>query len=138
MPRLAPSRSAPAGGFTLIEVLVVLAIVALMIAVLPSPFSGLTSIRLSAAADELVDTMRLLRARAVRGGVTTELEFDTRALTYAVSGDPAPRRLPPVIDKIAFTGRRLIANDDIVRIRFFADGSATGDTMRLMHGSSAR
>jgi general secretion pathway protein H len=122
----------------MIELLVVLAILAVLVAVLPSPFAGLPSLQLRAAEDELVDTLRRLHDDAIRRGGATELTLDTRSLTYSATGAPSARRLPPVVEAVTSAEQHVVSDDDMILLRFFADGSATGETIRLLHGSSAR
>ena len=121
-------------GFTLIELLVVLTIIALMMAVVPAIFAGLPSIRLRTAADDMVATLRDLHQQAIRRGETTELIFDSPARAYRVSTDPVPRRLPEIVAELGFKPAALVPSSGNARIRFFADGSATGGTVLFKNG----
>lgn len=132
---LRPRRSER--GFTLIEMLVVLTIIALAMTAVPMVFAGLPSIRLRAAADGMAATLRQLHDQAIRRGETTELILDPATRTYRVSTDAVLRRLPAVVAKVGFTTAAFWRSDNSASIRFFADGSATGGTIVFEHGRRA-
>jgi general secretion pathway protein H len=120
-------------GFTLVELLVVLGIIALVIGLAPSIFAGLPGFRLRSAADEMATTMRDLHEEAIRRQVTTELVLDPATRVYRTSSVPDGRRLPPVVTGVAFSTQALRPQDPLARIRFYADGTASGGTIRLNH-----
>lgn len=129
------SRRADPAGFTLVEVLVVLAVVAFAFAAVPAVTAGLPGVRLRAAADDLAAALRELQSRAVRRGRATEVVFDTAGRAYTVSGDAAPRRFPDAVERVDV---RLPAGplaERGTRLRFFPDGSATAGTVLLRRGS---
>jgi general secretion pathway protein H len=122
------------GGFTLVELLVVLTIMALAMAAVPAIVAGLPSIRLRTAADDMAATLRELHQQAIRRGEATELILDPAARTYRISTDPAPRRLPPIVAELGFKPTALVPSGSNTSIRFFADGSATGGTVLFKNG----
>ncbi|HEY1300337.1 MAG TPA: GspH/FimT family pseudopilin [Stellaceae bacterium] len=122
-------------GFTLVETLVVLTIVALLTAAAPMIVSGLPGVRLRAAADDLATTLRQLRRQAIRGGETTALTFDPAARSYRASTDRLARPLPAAVAKIGFETTALWRADPSPTVRFFADGSATGARIVLENGA---
>jgi general secretion pathway protein H len=124
----------PAPGFTLVELLVVLTIIALAMAAVPAIVAGLPSIRLRTAADDMVATLRELHQQAIRRAETTELILDPAAGTYRISTDPAPRRLPPIVAELGFKTTAVTPSRGNTSIRFFADGSATGGTVLFKNG----
>jgi general secretion pathway protein H len=132
MPKL-PSRD-PALGFTLIELLVVLGIIAAAMIVVPNIVSGLPDVQLRAAADDMVATLRGLHERAVRQQETTEFILDPVRRVYQISINGGTRALPPVVSAIGFRAIAIGPAEPSIRIRFFADGSANGGTIRLRHG----
>ena len=124
-------------GFTLIELLVVMAIIGAVMMVVPNIVSGLPGVRLRAAADDMVATLRGLHERAVRHQETTEFILDPVARVYRVSTDTETHTLPPVVSAIGFRAIAISPAEPTMRIRFFADGSANGGTIRLRHGDLA-
>ena len=141
--RPAVTRSAPPcfsrrrreWGFTLVETLVVLTIVALLTAAVPMIVSGLPGVRLRAAADDLATTLRQLRRAAIRHGETTALTFDPAARSYRASTDRSAHPLPAAVAKIGFETTALWHADSSPTVRFFADGSATGARIVLDNGA---
>lgn len=126
-------------GFSLIELLVVLAVIALIAAVVPRIILGLPGIRLRSAADGMVATLKELHDQAIRRGMTTELILDPAARVYRISPDPRGHALPQVVSKVRFKSVMAVqprgaASTSIARVRFFADGSATGGSFLLYHG----
>lgn len=128
------SIRATAPGFTLIELLVVLGIISAAMIVVPNIVSGLPGVRLRAAADDMVATFRGLHERAVRRQETTEFILDPVARVYRTSADSETHALPPVVSAIGFKAIAISPAELTMRIRFFADGSANGGTIRLRHG----
>ena len=124
----------PALGFTLLELLMVLTVIALAMAAVPTLFAGLPSIRLRTAADDMVATLRNLHQQAIRRGETTELIFEPAARTFRISTDPIPRHLPEIVAELGFKPATLVPTSGNTRIRFFADGSATGGTVLFKNG----
>ena len=116
------SRSS--AGFSLIEMLVVLAIIALAATALPMLGAGLPGVRLRAEADRIASVLRDLRDAAIRRDATTQLTIDPAARTYTATGT-APRGLPASVTRIE------MQNPGGCCIRFFADGTSTGGTVVL-------
>lgn len=127
-------RRGAGAGFTLVEVLVVLAIAALAMVAVPQLIAGLPGIRLRIAADDMVLVLKGLRDEAMRQQVTTEIVIDRATRVYRVSTRTAAQRLPEVVGAIGFTAPAIRSVSETQRIRFFADGSASGGTIRLVHG----
>ncbi len=121
-------------GFTLVELLVVMVIIALLMTGVPKLIAGLPGVRLRAAADEMAERLKRLHGEALRRGATMALIVDPAARTYRVSTDPVPYRLPEVVDRVDVGSRGGLPADGTAQIRFFADGTATAGTVRLRHG----
>ena len=78
----AGGRRTSESGFTLVEILVVLAIIgAVAIVTVPYILAGMPGLQLRAAADDMAATLQGLHEQAIRERVTTELTLDpeTRA-----------------------------------------------------------
>jgi general secretion pathway protein H len=121
-------------GFTLVELLVVLTIVALAMVAVPAIVAGLPSIRLRSAADDMVATLRELHQQAIRRGETTELVLDPSARAYRMSTDATPHHLAKAVAELGFATIAVVPPGGNTSIRFFADGSATGGTVLLKNG----
>jgi prepilin-type N-terminal cleavage/methylation domain-containing protein len=81
---------APAGGFTLLELLTVLAILGLAAALgVPALLDATARLRVSLAASEAASTIRLARMTAVRSRTHVAVRFEKRAgaVWWAVYGD---------------------------------------------------
>jgi general secretion pathway protein H len=121
-----------AAGFTLFELLVLLAILALVAGLLPQATAAVPGFRFRAAVRELAGGLRLAQARAVLGGAPVDFLLDPAAQLWQASGE-APRRLPAAIERLEAEIAGLPA-DAGPRLRFLPDGSASAATLRLQGG----
>ncbi len=125
-------------GFTLLELLVVLGILALALAlVAPSLNAARLGIAVRSAGYELAAHLRSARAAARETNVERALTIDIEGRRYWAEGVVAPRQLPRgiAIDLTVPASERIAAN--AARIRFFPDGSASGARVVLDDGRSA-
>ena len=126
---MAPTRRSATGkgatgsdeaGFTLTELLVVLAIIGLLIVAAPALIkTALPSSQSLAAAHALADDLRMARGLAVARGTTIRVAFDEEHQTYR-AGNGAARALPHHI-RFAFA-----APNAPRAIDFRPDGGARG------------
>ncbi len=124
-------------GFTMIEMLVVLAILAMAMSLAPSIMAGLQGSRLRGASDQLIALLRETRNAALRRGEATEFVLDLPRLRFADAAGGALRPLPAGVDAVAVAPAALLRADGVVRIRFLADGTATAARITLRNGGSA-
>ena len=121
-------------GFTLVELLVVLAIAALMMTMVPSLFSAsFPGLEMKSAARRTAATLRLARESAIRQGTETELLVDVEARRLALQGYrnlDLPKRLTVQLE----TANREMLDDQRGVIRFFPDGSSTGGRIIVANG----
>jgi general secretion pathway protein H len=134
-----PDAAARPTGFSLLELIVVLAIIAAAIIAIPNIFAGLPGVRLRTAADGMVAVLRGLHEEAIRREQTTELVLDPATRSYRTSTVAQGQLLPAVVTDVGFTNADRAGNaagaDVAPHIRFYADGSASGGTIRLSHGT---
>jgi general secretion pathway protein H len=120
-------------GFTLIEILVVLAIVAVVLGVLigrgPVRSRGLET---RAAAGALAQSLRAARAQAIAGDQTVTVAIDPARHAFAADGTQ-PRLIDPTLQLTVLPPA--IQGPGTTRlIRFAADGSSTGGHVLLGNG----
>ncbi|HVH81748.1 MAG TPA: GspH/FimT family pseudopilin [Stellaceae bacterium] len=125
-PSLANRPHRSAAGFTLFELLVVLAIMALTTCLIvgyrPS-WSG--SLGMRGAVSELASSLRLARSQAIANGGSVAMTVDVAAHRYRV-GDGPITSLPPAlkVELLTLASERATAAEGM--IRFNPDGSSTG------------
>ena len=124
----------PSAGFTLIEIIVVLAILGLALALIASykaPWS--TALDLKGTAVQLAEELRLARAEAIARDRPVAFVLDLVHRRYSVGGAPA-RPLPAhlVVRMLTIAGEQ--PGPDGGAIRFNPDGSSTGGRISLSAG----
>ena len=135
MRRHAPGTTSHARGVTLLELLVVLAIMALIAAlVLPTFGAGVSSSELRSSARQLAAGLRAARSEAVSQRRETFLVLDLEGRRFKVDRDPREHALPPRIDMKLFTAQRDIVDAKTGAIRFFPDGGSNGGRITVASG----
>lgn len=115
-----------ARGFTLLELLVVLAVMSLMVAAVPVVLSGgLTGLSLKADARAVADALRFARGRAIAANDEVEFSIDDRSGRYAVSPGGRAGTLAEG------TEVRFRPESAGGAIRFFPDGGSTGGRVTI-------
>ena len=131
---MAPIRPCEAGsardaGFTLTELLVVLAIIGLLVAAIPVLLqTAMPSTRSLAAARGLAQDLRVLRGQAIAGGAATAIRFDTAKQVYLLEPGDRKQSLP---NAVPFSFDYLNAS----QIAFYPDGTSNGGTVFVGEGS---
>jgi general secretion pathway protein H len=127
-------RPARCGGFTLVEVIVTLAILAFALVLVVGYKSPRSSgLDLKGAATELASGLRLARSEAIVSNRSVALALDTVGHRYRLGMGPE-RRLPDnvLIELLTIAGERSAAG--VGDIRFNPDGSSTGGRIALAEG----
>jgi general secretion pathway protein H len=122
-------------GVTLLELLVVLALMALLATVtLPLLGSGVSTTAMKGAARELAAGLRQARTEAMASRRETLVMIDLEGRRFVVGDEPKPRAMPDGIEVKLFTAQMDIVNDKVGGIRFYPDGGSNGGRVTLAAG----
>jgi len=127
-------RMPPSAGFTLIEVIVVLAILGLTLALVASyrsPWSRTLSA--DGAAAQLAADLRLARSQSIASNSPVVVSVDLLNHQYRI-GAAAPRPLPGDLRIELLTIANERQSGRVADIRFNPDGSSTGGRIVLADG----
>lgn len=132
-------KPARTDGFTLLELLVVLAIVALMTAIAAPRFAAaLPGAELDSGARKLAAGLREARSLAVSTNRAVPFTLRGDANLYTIGRGGESRQLPGKLAITLVTGRREISGANQGSIRFFPDGSSTGGRIELKGAGGKR
>ena len=122
-------------GFTLVELLVVFALMALMVSIVPPAYDRLQEgSQYRDAVRGLLSNIRQARTRAMSEGREVRLVMDLAGHTYGVEG-AAVHKLPQKVElRATIAGIEMAANGQAA-IRFLPSGGATGGTIELRRAS---
>lgn len=142
---------APAAGFSLLEMLLVMALVAATSLLAVAAMSGGTQgMQLRAGAKDVAAQFRFARAVAISSGEPQDVVIDPAARRW--QGAKGRTGDLPAGGEIVFTGARAAqffppdpggggdgqAVDGKGVVRFFADGAATGGRVRMLAGEAGK
>lgn len=127
-----PRPSGLYSGFTLLELVVVLAIATLLLAIVPPLISSaLPGVELKASARRVAAGLRLAREEAIRSGRDTAFTLDLEERTFQVDGGFREGKLPEGPKLKLEAAEREMLSDHAGAVRFFPDGSSTGGRILL-------
>jgi general secretion pathway protein H len=119
-------------GFTLLELIVVLALIALVLALVPGlmlrPQPGLD---VEVAARAVADGLRQTRSEAMVRNREEVFAVDVEQGLFRAGREHALRQLDRDIELRLYTAEAELLDRDSGRIRFFPDGSSTGGAIDL-------
>lgn len=124
-------RTSQKNGFTLLEVLVVIMIIAIMTAITGLNLRGKQGADLDSIGKTLVADLRYVRSKALVGSADSALTFDVASRKYFSLDANIDRSLPQEIS-IAVTVDERDIGGTRGRIVFYADGSSSGGKIRLI------
>jgi general secretion pathway protein H len=141
----ARTRTSPAGeraraatrsrGFTLIELIVVLAIVALVVALVPGlMLRSQPGLDVEVAARALADGLRQTRSQAMVGNREEVFSLDVEERLFRAGREQPLKQLDRTLELHLYTARAELLDARSGRIRFFPDGSSTGGAIGLSLG----
>ena len=123
------------GGFTLLELLVVLAIVGMVAAVVPMAFPAATArVETEAAARVLASDLRAVRRAAIAGNRSLALSFQPNGIGYSTGA--LTRAFPDLVRTAVEVGGENKTGSG-VSIIFNPDGSSTGGDIRIFSAKAA-
>ena len=124
-------RRQHAGGFTLVELLVVLVIAALALALVGTSISrNISGAEMRTAARKVAASMRYTRTQAIIGKSEQVFLVDTESRTYK-AGNREAVTLPEGMNVELNTARSELTSETAGGIRFYPDGGSTGGNVRL-------
>jgi general secretion pathway protein H len=124
------SRSSTS-GFTLLELLAVLLILALVAAVVVPSLGGGSAVEIKAAARSLAAGLRQTRNRALNDNRSATLAIDVAKREFQLPGEQRAHKLPESVHIVLYTARSERLGEQRAAIRFFSDGSSTGGRVTL-------
>jgi general secretion pathway protein H len=127
-PALAGGR---ARGFTFVELLVVLMIMALAMALVGTSISrSISGAEMRNAAKKVAASLRYTRTRAILSKSEQVFLLDTESRKYTAA-DREPVELPEGMNVELNTARSELTSETAGGIRFYPDGGSTGGNVRL-------
>lgn len=135
--RPASARAGPRdgqGGFTLLEMMVVLAILGLAVGLILAhgPMRS-RSLQTRSVAADVARILRGARGEAIASNRPVEVVFDLAAHGLRVNGGPL-RKLPPQVSLSVVASGGQTLGGRLAGFRFQPDGSATGGRVKLAEG----
>jgi general secretion pathway protein H len=131
------ARSLACAGFTLLELLVVLAIASLLIALVPIAFDRLREgTQYRDALRTMQSEMRQARQQAVTQGSAVRFQVDLAARTYGLVGKVA-HPIPETLQVRATVASVELQPNQVAAIQFLPSGGATGGSIDLVRASGA-
>src|SRR6185503_981505 len=117
-----------ARGVTLLELLIVLALMALITGITLPMFggNGVSTTELRGSARELAAGLRAARSEAVAQRRETFLVLDVAGKRFKVDQDPREHPLPKNVELKLFTAQNDLVDANVGSIRFFPDGGSNG------------
>lgn len=126
-------------GFTLLEMLVVMVIAGMLMATIVPDFGpAIARAKLYSSVRDIASALRHTRGQALINGKEAVFELDIDRHSYRLTGRPKTYSLPPEIKLSLYTSASETVDEGTGRIRFFADGSATGGRVTLRGGGQTR
>lgn len=125
-------------GFTLLELLAVLVILALVAAFVVPSLGRSTGTELEAATRTLAAGLRQARSDAVNRNREAALTLDVEKREFRLTGDERVHELPESIRLELFTARSELESEQRGAIRFFSDGGSTGGRITISNDAGRR
>ena len=122
-------------GFTLLEIIVVLAIGAIIYAlILSAPLGKASAADLKAAARTVASGLRQAQSTAMATRKDAVLTIDVESREFVTSLETTPRKLPDNVELKLYAAQSEVTSERRGSIRFYPDGSSTGGRVTLGTG----
>jgi general secretion pathway protein H len=122
-------------GFTLIEVILVLVIMAAgSVMIVRMVGSGTPTWELKGGARKVAAALRLARSDALTTRTEATVTIDLERRSFSVSGDQREHALPRQADIKLFTADQEVVSETKGAIRFYGDGTSTGGRVTISEG----
>lgn len=120
-------------GFTLVELLVVLALMGLALTVAsPLIANALPGTQMRAAARDVATGLRYARSLAIASNADVTFDVDVEARRFAVSASRRTGSFPDDAEIVLTTARSELFDGNAGSIRFFPDGTSTGGGIEIV------
>ena len=131
------SAGARQEGFTLLELLVVFAIGAVLVALVPVAFGKLReSSQYRDTLRTLVTELRIARQQAITRGTEVRFQMDLSRRQFGVQG-ATQREVPQPLQVRATVGSTELSPTQVAGILFLPDGGATGGSFDVLRPSGS-
>lgn len=125
-------------GFTLVEMLMVVGLIALLAAVLAPSMIPTPNNQLRSNAADLMGALRATRLHAMQSRHDAALQVNTEERSYQRPDEENPKKLDGDFKIQLTTARNELTDAETGAIRFFPDGSSTGGRITLSNGNMTR
>ncbi|MGH6918512.1 MAG: GspH/FimT family pseudopilin [Geminicoccaceae bacterium] len=123
-------------GFTLLELLVVLAIIGFVVTLVPGfVLQSQPQLDVEVAARAMAQGLRQVRSEAILHNRPQAFALDVEARVFR-AGEQTPVRIDDGIALSFEAARSQLLGEAVGQIRFFPDGSSTGGLIRLIQGEA--
>ncbi|MGH6912897.1 MAG: GspH/FimT family pseudopilin [Geminicoccales bacterium] len=121
-------------GFTLLELLVVLAIIAFVVALVPGyMLRSQPRLDVNVAARAIADGLRRTRGEAILRNRSQVFALDVEDRLFR-PGEGTPVQIDRTLELSFLTARSELQSESIGQIRFYPDGSSTGGRISVAQG----
>jgi general secretion pathway protein H len=128
----------PSRGFTLLEILIVITLIAIAYTLLPRMFfSGVSGAELKSNARQVAGGLKLARDAAIYSRKPAFLSLDLAKRSFTVDGEAQVYQLHPEVELKLYTSQDDLVSDTVGTIRFYADGSSNGGRVTVGAGGRA-
>ena len=128
--------NAPPHGLTLLELLIVIALMAIVAGMVIPMFGGpVSTSELRSSARQLAAGLRLARSEALSERRETFLVIDVAGKRFKVDRDAQAHALPAKIELKLYTAQNDLVSDSVGSIRFFPDGGSNGGRITVASGA---
>lgn len=122
-------------GFTLLELIVALAVAGLLLATVPTALvRAHESTAYKAAVRDLVSSLKSVRLQAIRQGEPARFHLDLDEHRFGPEGNMRHRFPDPLEIHFTLAGSEM-NRDGLGQVQFYPDGSATGGSIDLLRPS---